>query len=210
MYVIDKIAEYTGEIADWFYEVYLDIYDWVWPFYKAADWFYDLCYSTNKIKWRFEDFSEDMDAFVDDLEDILSWSNIRSLIRSWLPDVEDAIDWFTDRWYWFQDEISDWWNDKVNDVKDLIDTATEGLDNLLEAWDNFWRSTLPNLVNFTWLGIWWQSRLLEIDTLIGSWLASFAPFWEGWQEVRQEVVDFFADPYQWIYDRLDEFFERFW
>ncbi|GAH56544.1 unnamed protein product [marine sediment metagenome] len=33
----------------------------------------------------------------------------------------------------------------------------------------------------------------------------------GWvQEFRDTITEFFADPLQWFYDRLEEIFERYW
>ena len=146
MYVIDRIAGYTGDAADWFYEVYLDVNSWVWPFWKAADWFYDLCYTFNRIKWRFEDFSEDMDDILDDLGDILSWSNIRSLMRSWLPDIEDLVDWWDRWWVWIGQEIDDWWDDIKWDVRSwiadvkswAITEINNAVENITQVVTNIW------------------------------------------------------------------------
>ena len=159
MYVIDRIASYTGYVADYFYEVYLDVSGWVWPFWKAADFFYGLCSYTNKIKWRFQDFSEDMDDIVDEVGDILSWSNIRSYIKAYWPRLDDVIDWWYDRWYWVEDAIDDWWEyaketvtQVVTNIYDYsrttINNITEYVTNTITNVYDYSRTTINNITEY--------------------------------------------------------------
>lgn len=232
MSFMNWIIEELEDIADFFYDAYQEVKDWLPPFDLLK---YPLYGIYGRFRWLaewFTDFRDWLDWASDWIDEILSWSNIRSMIRSWLYGIENALDWFLSWTTWVGQYITDWWSGILPYILTYIDNAVEGLTDLIAAWDyfwtvtfpswtsklddlraswsNFWTITFPTLVNFTWLGIWWNSRLLEIDALISSWLTSFTPFWEGWQEIRTEVTDFFADPLQWMYSKLDEFFERFW
>ena len=51
---------------------------------------------------------------------------------------------------------------------------------------------------------------MDIQKLIRSAFKEYEDLWRGWAAIRDQVFDFFKDPEQWVYDRLDKFFERFW
>lgn len=163
---------------------------------------------------------------------ILSWETLKNLIQSWLAGIEDAISWIQDWWGWVGQRIDYWWQSELQTVRDWIAAATQGFDQLKAAWDNFtrvtlrdifdqfellranwnqfWAVTFPSLVSFTWLSTWWNSRLQDVQSLIDSAFTIREDIWTGWQELRDQVVDFFADPWAWLYERLDDFIERFW
>ncbi len=226
------IIEELANVSDFFYDAYSEVKDWIFPFYYLKYPLLGLYTTFHWLSESFYDFYQWLDWAADRIDEILSWSNIRSLIGSWLYRIEDAVDWFLSWTYWVRQEISDWWTGILPYILTYVDNAVEGFTDLIEAWDTFWTITfptwttellrvgselsaffaftLPTLVSFTWLTTWWNSKLTEIDTLINSWFLTFTPFWEGWLDWKGQVTEFFSDPYQWIYDRLDEFFERFW
>jgi len=210
MSFIYDIIDYLNDVSDFFYDIYIEILGWVWPFWQAADLFYGLCVLFNNLAWAFHDFADWLDWAHNEIRNILSWSDIRSEIRDWLDGIENLVEWFKNWADWINQAIDSWWDSAKQTVKDLIAIATQGLDNLLIAWDNFWTVTFPTLVSFTWLSIWWDNKLIELNLFIESTLATWSPFWEGWQEVRDSVTEFFTDPLQWLYDKMDEWFERFW
>jgi len=210
MSFMNWIIEELEDIASFFYDAYQEVKDWYSPFDLLKYPLYGIYGRFHWLAEWFTDFRDWLDWAADRIDEIFSWSNIQSMIRSWLSGIEAAIDWFLNWATWVGQYITDWWSGILPYILTYIDNAVEGLANFAATWDNFWTNIFPSLVSFNLLDTWWQSRLLEIDALIGSWLASFQPLWEGWQEVRSEVIDFFADPLQWVYDKLDEFFERFW
>ena len=204
------IIEELESAEQFFYDAYQEVKGWIYPFYLLKYPLYGLYGVFLWLVEGFYEFYQWLNWAADRIDEIFSWSNIQSMIRGWLSGIEAAIDWFFSWTTWVGQYITDWWSGILPYILGYIDSVVEGWEDLVTAWDNFWAVTFPNLVSFAWLDIWWQSRLLEIDTLINSWMTSFQPFWEGWQEIRSEVTDFFADPLQWAYDKLDEFFERFW
>jgi len=210
MNFIDWIIEELWDIADWLHEAYYVARDWIYPFNLLKTPLYAIY---GRFKWLagdFEDFKEWLLWAGDLIEDILSWTNIKSLIKSWLYGIENAVSWFSSWAYWVRQEVANWWTGILPYIIDYIDSAVEGLEDFATTWNNFWKFTLPNLVSFAWLTTWWNSRILDVQSLINSAFTLRTSFWEGWQDVREEVVSFFSDPLQWTYDKLDEFFERFW
>jgi len=204
------IIEELESAEEFFYDAYQEVKGWIYPFYLLK---YPLYGLYGVFLWLVEGFYEFYQWLLwaaDRIDEIFSWSSIQSMIRSWLSGIETALVWFGNWSTYVGQYIADWWSGILPYILTYIDNAVEGLGDFAATWNNFWNNIFPTLVTFSWLDTWWQSRLQEIDTLIGSWLASFQPFWEGWQEIREQVQSFFADPLQWAYDKLDEFFERFW
>jgi len=210
MSFMGEIIDLLWEISQWFYDAYQEVKGWVYPFYLLK---YPLYAIYGRFMWlaeEFYDFYEWLEWAADLLGSVFSWSTIKSLIRSWLYGIEAALDWFLSWTTWVGQYITDWWSGILPYILDYIDSVVEGWEDFVTTWDYFWTVTFPNLVSFDWLTTWWNGKLLEVDTLINSWFLAFAPFWEGWQDIRDEVTSFFADPLQWVYNKLDEFFERFW
>ncbi len=228
MSFLNWIVDDLNSASEFFYSIYLEVLGWVWPFWLVAEFFYSLSQVFNWLAWDFADFAEWVYDTVDQLGDILSWSNIRSLIRGWLPDLEDVVDWWDRWWVWVGQEIDDWWSSVRPTVQGWIDIATQGFSELVAAWDTFWNITWPELVNklstlkadwdtfwttifpslvdFTWLGIWWDSRVEDVLNLIDTAFVTRGQFWEGWQEIRDNVLEFFADPVEWLWTRFTDWF----
>lgn len=232
MRFLDWIIEELEGIADWFHEAYYIVRDWVWPFYLLEDPLYAIY---GRFRWLaewFGDFKEWVEDTADRLLDILSKWDIWDFFEWWFDAAEKAWNWVRNAFNNVLDIIADWWStilpyiisyidivgDALYDLEATWDTFwtvtwPEWVGNLQELrslWDTFWTETFPTLVSFSWLATWWNDRLLDINSLLESQVLTLAPFWAGWQEVRDSVVEFFADPLQWAYDKLDEFFERFW
>jgi len=204
------IIEELENAEEFFHDAYLEVKGWIYPFYLLK---YPLYGLYGVFLWLVEGFYEFylwLDWAADRIDDILSWTNIRSLIRSWLYGIENLISWFSSWTYWVWKEIDEWWQGILPLVKEYIDSAVEGLEDFAATWNNFWNNIYPNLVSFTWLTTWWNSKILDVQKLINTAFTLRESFWEGWQDVREEVVSFFSDPLQWTYNKLDEFFERFW
>lgn len=108
------------------------------------------------------------------------------------------------------DKIDQWWSGTKHTVMDWIEMAGNSLlglianigrviDALESEWNYFWRYTLPDL-----LPKW------EIEALIRSALAEWADLFNFWGDSSRKVIEFFTDPLQWLYNKIDEWFERFW
>ncbi len=109
MSFMNYIVDGLNDASDFFYSIYRDVLDWVWPFWEVATFFYSLSIIFNWLAWDFSDFFSWLLTKAAEIDKILSWSNIRSLILGWLPGLEDAIDWWSSWWIWISQEIDDWW-----------------------------------------------------------------------------------------------------
>ena len=223
---------------NWAFGVLVDAALWC---YSRADWpivggvlerlgdlFKDLSDFTAKVARYLFDASEWYDWLEEQIEDLGIWPAIKKLIRSWLPDLEDAVVWWANWWDWIKSKVDDWWDSVKLTVQGWIAIATKGLDDLIEAWDTFWKVTwpewtglfndlkatwdnfwtviFPTLVSFSLLTTWWNSRLKDIDLLFETWTKKLIPFWEGWQEIRDTVLEFFDDPLEWLWGKFADWF----
>ncbi len=228
MRFMDWIIDLLYDTCLFFYDARQEVEDWVWPFYLLAlpfDGLYDAFYYLAKA---FEDFDEWVDDIADRIRDLLDFGDIWSYFRDWFTWAEDAWNWVRNAWDRVTNIVDDWWLVTSSTVGGWIAAATEGFDDLVEAWDTFWHITwpellgnvhtlsetwdnfwtviFPDLVSFTWLGIWWDARLLDMQSLIESWAVTLSPFWEGWQDVRDNVLEFFNDPLEWLWVRFTDWF----
>jgi len=232
MRFLDWIIEELWDAADWFHEAYEEVKDWVSPFDLLQ---YPLYGLYGVFLWLAEDF-EDFNEWVDDvayqLGRFFTELDLEKWFSDWAEKILDAWYWFLGRWDWFLEAVGDWWATIWPYVEGYVNSAVEGLDelkaawgsfwhttwpewtswveDLQAAWDHFWEVTFPNLINWDELGTWWQGRLQDIDTLVNDKIRTWFPFYDDLVELWGDIREFFTDPLKWVYDRLDEFFERFW
>lgn len=225
---MNYIVQRLNDASDFFYDLYLEVLGWVYPFWLAAGMFYNLCGIFNRLAWNFYDFGQWVDAAADKLEDVLSWSYIRSLIQSWLPDLENAVSWWHSWTAWVRQKIDEWWNSAKDTVqgwidigdqwlKDLIDDAQTWLARLQSSMNDI-IGMLPSITEITtwfsdWWGnimtpltTWWNNRVLVIQGLIDSNFTDREPFWSGWQDVKDNVIEFFSSPLDWLVDHFTDWF----
>jgi len=228
MTFLNRIISWIFDIALFFLDLSHEVRDWGSWAYWAADFLVDIADAFAHLGVYFGDFNDWVEYAADVIGDILSWSSIRSLIRSWLYGIESALDWFQSWTTWVGQYITDWWAGILPYVLSYVDDAVEGLDSLIAAWgnfwtvtfpqwtskldnliadwDNFWTMTFPTLVSFTWLTTWWTSTIGEVQGLIDSAFTLRDSLWAGWQEMRDQVIEFFADPLEWLWERFTDWF----
>ena len=214
----------TRELVD----LAIDAYDWPLVGSWLGRGFSNLSDFTSYIAGELYDAQNWVDGIMDWLGDIVSWSDIRSLIRSWLPDIDNLVDWWQDWPQWVEQEIDDWWDNTLDDVRawvryqidNLEDIAdewnafwnytwpqwTSRLNTLQSAWDNFWGGIFPDLVDFNWLGSWWDDRLQDVLALIDTAFTLRESLWAGWLDWSDSVEEFFSDPVEYIWARFTDWF----
>jgi len=210
MWWIDQIFTIIWNISEWFRSIGQITSTWVYPFSFISTPFFaitSLFQSWLDPITNFGNWADDVWARV---QQILDENGILGLILWVFPWLTDVGNWFAIRWEWFITQITDWWSVAQLTVQSwieiagqtlqtLIDNLTSGLAYLRATWDTFITVTLPTLAN--WEGV---SNLIE--TRLRIWF----PFYDDLTNILSEFKEFFADPLDWVYNKLDEFFERFW
>lgn len=232
MQFIDWIIQELNDISDFFYKIYLEVLSWVYPFWLVADFFYQLSKLFNWLAWDFYDFGIWVNDVAAKIGKILSWETIEQYITDWLRWLPSPLNWFVNLWSEVWDEIRDWWSGTEYTVQGWIDVARQYLQNQLDSltswvtslqasWDDF-KGRIPSLdAIISWFPNWWGATLAniitwgaltatQIDSFIDSKIKEWLPFIASLQALWKDIELFFTDPLQWLYDRMDEWFERFW
>jgi len=292
------IVNRLSDIGGFFYDAYLEVFSWVYPFYLLSAPLYQLHVLFVNLAWDFHDFNIWATDVSSKVANFLDLNQLTAYFSTWINYATTAFNWITNAWVNVTHIIDNWWYGAQQTILALIDniqtwtitqintvqtaflavvsnletwtmaefnTVREWvlalisdieaitptiLNNVrdfllsaisdLEAWTvsqvksigdalfsmitsvrnwttaqiNNLRDLLDNLITLdmviAWVTPWWNDRLKDIQDLFSSWLKESAPFWEGWLDVKDTVVEFFTDPWQWFYDRLEDFFERFW
>ena len=222
------IVTALNTVSSLFYSAYVETYYWAWPFNYLATPFYYGSMAFSQLAWRFSDFGAWVNDVSSKIGNYLSWDTIWSYILSYVPNLATIRDWFYNWVTNVNNTVSSWWSATSVTVQGWISAAVQPFNAMLtawsnfwnstwpgwvssfytlkSAWDNFWQYTLPGLVSFTWLATWWNERLLDVQGLINSAFLARAGFWEGWQDMKNNVVEFFADPLGWLESRFAVWF----
>ena len=228
MFFMDWIIQRLNDASDLFYDIYREVWDWVWPFWLAAEFFWEL-------SWLFWRLAQDCIRF----NSWLSWADIRlegifSLWEIW-EYFEKWFNWGMWAWDWVADAflnvwniVDDWWSSTQSTVRAWIDEAKSYaaslvanlnlmLSSLQSAWDDFkgmiptideviywWRNWPGNVL--TIVSTWWTSTMGEVQGLIDSSFIEREPFWAGWQELKDKVAEFFTDPLEFLWARFTDWF----
>ena len=229
---MNAIVSWLKSCESYFYNAYSEVYGWVYPFWLLS---HPLLYVSRAFGWLAYYFSLFNNWLVwagGEITKILNWDTIRSYILSWFRYLGNLGDLF---YYFGQNVLSvvnTWWQSRLQDIQDLINIATQGfaalkvawdnfwkvtwpqwttkLDTVKANWDNFWSFTFPTLVSFTWLTIWWNSKLKDVDKLTTDKLKEWFPFYNDLIKLWDGIKLFFTDPEEWLYKAADRIIERFW
>ncbi len=228
MSFMTSIVNALNSVSSWFYQIYQEVYGWVYPFWLAAGLFYQLSNVFSTLAWRFYDFSDWVSDVQSKIGNYLSWGTIWSYILSYVPNLTQLRDWF---YTWATNVmgiITGWWSATSVTVHGWITAATQSFNSMLTAWlnfwnnlwpqltasfnslkaswDNFWAVTFPTLVNFSWLTTWWNSRQLDDQGLLNSTLKTWFPFYDDLVRLWGDIALFFTNPLQYLWERFTDWF----
>lgn len=223
-WIIDKLTNVSG----WFYSVYLAVVGWVWPFNLAADFFYEASWVFLRLAWNFYDFSVWVDDIATKIVTILSWDTIWDLILTAVPSLEEIRDWFYAWQFHVWQELTNWWRAKSVTVLGWIDEAKQWASLQIDSLEKLVYSILADVDELlaqipdvseliAWFSNWWGNVTsviiawgaltgTQIGSLIDSAIRGYEPFWAGWQDIRDKVFDFFADPVEFVWARFTNWF----
>jgi len=228
---LNELARLSATIGLWFHNIAADVNDI--PLIRGlAGWFQNIGFWFDETSWNFIILRDILLRMYDLAQETLNWDTIKSLLQDWM-------DWAWEAWVWVKDardhilkEVDDWWYFARKEVQGWIATVSGMIYDLGDSvyqmvhpvvdWYNSWAPNIPTVEDiiewFTnWTGnvtgiitTWWQGTLPDIENLIRSWLREYEPFWEGWQDWKESVTEFFSDPEDWLYRAADRIIERFW
>lgn len=226
------LRERIVDIAQLCLDAFFLISDWVWPFDALAEPFLGLYYRFIDFARDWLDFEDWVSDTVTRLGEILSTWDIWSYFQWWFVAAENAWNWVSGAINNVINIVDVWWSTAsqvvlswVEEAKlfaqELVSNVESWLNNLQTDWDNFWTLTWPqwvgrlSVIETAWDNFWtitfptlatWSG----VSALIDSTLTSWFPFYDELAALWGEISDFFSDPLQWVYNKMDEFIERFW
>ena len=232
MVIIDKIFSFIWDISAWFKEAYLTVSEWIWPFSNLAEPLYII----SDLFWRlltpiaqFHDWVANVEGVI---QTSISWDTIKDAILDWLPNLESVVTWWQGWETRVGELVLEWWGATSLNIKEWISIATEGFSDLVIAWNNFWTITwlewitnfsilkttwdsflseiYPTLVDWTTLNSWWNNTAIVVQRLMEDTIKAYFPFYDNLANLWDSIAEFFADPEQYVYKKLDSFFEKFW
>lgn len=208
--VLNALAGIFADVAGFFWGLYIrmsgdPILGWMASWWRAIARLFDQV-SFGLILFRdwCMNVADEIATFLD------SW-DILGLLAIPIKWAQDAWDWISSAWTNVWQIVTAWWESTalpfVNGLIDiaktwageLINIAQIGVNLLMATWDHFWTTTLPTL-----------ATIFTVENLIDSTIKVWFPFYDELVSIWNEILEFFADPPQYVYNKLDEFFERFW
>lgn len=225
---IDFIAGLFSDICSFFYDAYLEVKDWAWPLSYLQYPFYNISLAFLHLYMNTVTFGAWVTDVSSKISNILSAEGVLGLLKYWFPWLADVGEWFVDRWKWFMTAVGDWWATILPTVLGWIETAKQfavslvanvqkELSQLHTSWDNFWTLTWPqwskklDRIDVAWDNFWvitFPTLISKKDAndMVDSKINETKPFWECWQDVRDDVVTFIGSPFDWLAGKLEDWF----
>ena len=222
------IFSLVWDISDWFYSAYREVSGWVWPFHYLQYPLYGLYRAFWSLLSPIANFAEWTGDVWNKIQSIFSLAQITAYFRTWIDAAINAWNWVSNSFWNVWNIVESWWSSAKFTVLGWIDIATLGFDALIVWWDEFWKitwpqwmatlevlgsriddffkNTLPGLFNVEYAAIWWVTKLLDVMGLIDSSFVDRKDFWEGWQEMKGKVVEFFQDPLEFLLTLFTDWF----
>lgn len=207
---LHTLLGWWASFSNLLYSWKVNSYGWMWPLNIIAPFFQALSSIADGLFSGFFDFVYWADRINRDIQEKAGQSWVYDLLWAFLSPINTTLSWLTNRLDNIGSTITNWWSGVSTTVLGWVEAAKgyalglvnnlQGLVNSLQSWwNNFTATVLPSLA----------SRF-DVDQMIKSTFAPWADLFNFWGQVGSEIKAFFADPLQWVYNKLDDFFERFW
>ena len=168
-------------------------------FQDVADLFWDAYYSLFRFARSLEDFEDYVKAAIDKVDIIISYV---------LDELSDKVKDFFDSLQDINRKVSELWG-KLHDVPEMIgnwlDEYTRTLWKLVEDYVTDFVTAFTSSGSDLLDGIHDYVNSLAIELL--SDIAAPVNLVNQW---FQDIEDFFNDPWTWLWEKLDDFMERYW
>lgn len=203
---VNWISERFLGIYRFFARASVEVNTWWYPFNLLADPFNNIAFFFLNLAYDFVDFANWVRSITNKISQFFTGLDLENWFKDWKQRILDAWNWIKDAWRNVTQTISEWWStikptvlgwiDTVKQwASELITSTQRGLNNLTSWWGNFTSSILPKLADWTGIG-----------KLINSTLKEWFPFYNVLAEIWNDIVDFFTDPFGFIFARFEDWF----
>lgn len=225
---IDQIFSLVWDVSDLFYNAYIEVKSWIWPFSYLQYPLYGLYIATWSLVSPIANFGAWVDYATGRIAEVLSIGAIQGYFQTWINYATGAWNWVANSFWNVWNIVDSWWSSMRFTVRAWVDESktyalsllgevTTWVASLQELWDNL-EAIIPSIGEVilwfrNWWGnvtshltTWWNERIGDIQNLINSAFLEREPFWAGWQDFRDRVVDFFTDPLEFMWARFTNWF----
>lgn len=204
--IFADIIAFVLSVSDFFKGLHDNVPDLAW----LTDWIktpllfiYETIFKLIKPITQFGYLVNDV---ADKVSNILSSVDIIKLLKTWLQYAEDAWAWVNDAPSKVWGLTTEWWRSTNNPIraaidgiiqlaKDLVAGVQKELTEVHTAWDDFWTITYPTLISAK-----------DANDLMDTKVKETKPFWEGWSDVKDNVVKLISAPFDWLLERFTDWF----
>lgn len=207
--ILNAIAGFFANVGQTFWDFYIRtsgdfFFGWTASWWRAIGGFFD------ELAFAFILFRNVLMGIADEIATFLTGWDILDLMKGVAEWALDAWNWVSSAWSNVWQIVNAWWGTIITDVLGWIDAAIDVVNsviasiqfmvNVAASWiGQFVATTLPTL-----------ATIFTVETLVDSTIRTWFPFYDELVSIWNEILEFFADPPQYVYNKLDEFFERFW
>lgn len=201
----DWIFSIVWDLSGWLYETYQATSDWWFPFNKISEPLYWLYYHTHGLLDHIAHFCDFMIYIEFMVAEKGIWSTIKELIRSWLPWLDDAFEFFDNLWI----EVKLFFSDPVERLRyygeywilpwmqqhvPFVATVYQWFIDFADEIQLFFQNPVDRL---QYLG---KEYVLPWLTKNVSWLAEV---YHWAMDYSYQIELFFQDPRKYIFETID-------
>ncbi len=224
----DPIFSLVWDISDFFFDAFLTVEEWIWPFNLLQYPLYAIRQAFFQLLSPIANLGEWIDSVGSGAGGILDMWDILDFLAPWLDFATRAFNWTQNAALIISRQINEWWSSTGNQVQGWIDSAVAGFQSLISQvsaslgdlrteWDNFWTLTWPALVlDLGSLRSSWESfvstSLPGLATwsgtgdLIDSTIRTWFPFYDDLVTLWGDMLEFFTNPLDYLASLLERWF----
>ena len=192
-------------IIEWVTARINDVKNWATGLFAKITYVWNVVVTAVK-NWALSTFAK-IGEFVNNITNYIY--NVYNTVKNYITEVyETIVNNISNVYNTVKNYFTNVYNTVVNNITEVIGVTIEKVgewfaeiggatrswvDGLFVKAKNVWNTISGNVDN------WWKTQLASINEVFG-WINVF----------HDEVVEFFTDPLEWVYKKIDEFFERYW
>lgn len=193
-WIVNWVSSAINSLTDWVSSAIDSVYSWA-----SSMWGSLVGWVSSAIDSVYNWLSSAWSSLVDWVNSVLS--NIKQVYNTF-------VNYITNVYETVVNNITNVYETTVNSITNIIGVTIDKVADWFESIGGATRAWAEGLfvkVKEVWntitgdLNAWWKTQLALLRETFG-WILP----------LRDNIEGFFGDPAQWIYDRLDDFFERFW